>query len=251
MKLTFIGVSSALSVGYLKFHSNILIESNNHKNILVDCGGDARHALHELGLKHNNIDAVYISHLHADHVGGLEWLGFSKFFNEKTRLPLYIANELSHPLWDNVLSGGMKTLEEKEATLDTFFNVIKHDNTNFKWENILFELVKVPHTYSNSHLLPSYGLLIYTNNKTIFITTDTRFNPEVLMNVYKKADIIFHDCETSTHASHQHARYDQLIGLPTDIKNKMWLYGYNNNCLPNAINDGFLGFATRGQQFEF
>ena len=28
-----------------------------------------------MGLGYADIDAVYISHLHADHVGGLEWLG--------------------------------------------------------------------------------------------------------------------------------------------------------------------------------
>lgn len=252
MKLTFLGVSSALSVGYLKFHSNMLLETDSGKHILIDCGGDVRHAMFELGYTPKQIDAVFISHLHADHVGGLEWLGFSKFFMENIQLPLYIAPELKERLWNNVLSGGMSTLEYKEATLETFFQLeALDDNMSFTLDNHLFKLIKVPHSYSNNHLLPSYGLLIYGKQHKVFITTDTRFALDELNSVYQEADIIFHDCETSEHLSNQHSHYNQLITLNKEIKQKIWLYDYNDCQLPDALADGFLGFVTRGQQFEF
>jgi hypothetical protein len=31
----------------------------------------------------------------------------------------------------------------------------------------------------------------------------------------------------------------------------MWLYDYNDGQLPDAIQDGFKGFITRGQMFNF
>ena len=72
--------------------------------MLIDCGSDIKHSLFEQGLSHTDIDAVYISHLHADHVGGLEWLGFSKLFNDKKKPKLYISPKLQTELWNNVLS---------------------------------------------------------------------------------------------------------------------------------------------------
>ena len=91
MKLLFLGVSSALSVGDKKYQSNMLIKSSTNRHLLIDCGTDIRHSLYEQGVSHSTIDAVYISHLHADHVGGLEWLSFSKVFIDHKKPGLYIS----------------------------------------------------------------------------------------------------------------------------------------------------------------
>ena len=251
MQIQFLGVSSALTVGDGKYQSNMIIKSSSGRHLLIDCGSDIRHSLNALGYKHTDLDAVYISHLHGDHVGGMEWLGFSKFFIEKKRIPLFISPDQSKPLWDNVLSGGMSTLEEQNSSLDTFFEVMPLANLEFEWEGISFKLIKVVHNYSNHKLLPSYGLFIDSGTSKVFISTDTRFIPELLNMVYEQADVIFQDCEISTFHSHQHAHYNQLKTLDSSIKNKMWLYDYNDIELPDAKHDGFNGFVKRGQTFKF
>ncbi len=229
----------------------MLIETDNYsRGLLIDCGGDVRHALYELGYSSANIDAAYISHLHADHVGGLEWLGFSKYFAEQTRLPLYISADQSERLWQHVLSGGMSTLEDAEASLETFFKIEPITENKFSWNDHTFELIKVPHSFSNHQLLPSYGLFIHGPQLKVFITTDVRFAPDVLASVYHDADLIFHDCETAPFFSNQHAHYSQLVTLPDALKAKIWLYDYNDVALPDAIGDGFKGFVTRGQVFN-
>src|SRR5215813_8474415 len=72
MKLTFIGTGSAFTMD--NFQSNMLLEDSG-KRLLIDAGGDVRFALAKVGLGAKDIDALYISHLHADHIGGIEWLG--------------------------------------------------------------------------------------------------------------------------------------------------------------------------------
>jgi ribonuclease BN (tRNA processing enzyme) len=251
MQLIFLGVNAALTVGPKTFHANMLVQSSSAANLLIDCSGDIRHSLYELGYSHYAIDAVYISHLHADHVGGLEWLGFSKYFIEKKSLPLYISPDQHQPLWENVLSGGMSTLEQEQASLETFFQLKPVNNLSFTWEQSLFQLIKVEHSYNNHLLLPSYGLLIKGPLHTIFISTDMRHNPQLLATAYASADLIFQDCEISHIASGQHARYQELKQLNPEIKQKMWLYGYNDEILPQAQQDGFQGFVIRGQCFNF
>ncbi|KTC77833.1 MBL fold metallo-hydrolase [Legionella brunensis] len=251
MKLLFLGVSSALTVGKDKFHSNMLLESKSSRKFLIDCGSDIRHSLYAQGYSHTDIEAVYVSHLHADHAGGLEWLGFSKFFIEKKIPALYTSPDLVHKLWQNVLSGGMMSLENEQAGLETFFEVMPIDNNCFTWENHLFQLIKTYHTFNNHKLLPSYGLLIEGDTKSIFISTDTRLHRESLLPIYEKVDLIFNDCEISEQASGQHAHYSDLRTLDSKIKKKMWLYHYNQGKLPEAEKDGFLGFVTQGQLFNF
>ena len=72
-----------------RWQSNFLIEFNMPGKrgrgapyrLLVDIGGDARHALKTLGLSSRDIDGVYISHPHNDHIGGMEYMGLMTMFN--------------------------------------------------------------------------------------------------------------------------------------------------------------------------
>ncbi len=247
--ITFLGSGSAFSVGNQNYQSNILLTSNS-SNLLIDCGGDIRHSLHEQGLNYNDIHEVYISHLHGDHVGGLEWLGLNRRFNSQLPKPiLHISDALVDKLWSKVLSGGMETLLNKLANLDDYFNVnLIAENSYFTWNHIKFHLVRTQHYFSNNQLAPSFGLFFYCNDKEIFITTDTQFTPEKFMEFYTKADLIFHDCTIGRFCG-VHSHYDQLKTLDDQIKSKIWLYHYDSSDLPNANADGFLGLVKKGQKF--
>lgn len=65
------------------------------------------------------------------------------------------------------------------------------------------------------------------------------------------ADVIYHDCETSPFKSGVHAHYNDLKTLPSATKAKMWLYHYQPGEKPDALADGFLGYATKGQSYDF
>lgn len=249
MKITFIGTGSAFTVDD-NYQSNILIESSSKKMLLIDCGADARHALHERGLSGANIDAVYVSHLHSDHIGGLEWLAFTTLLMHHHKLRLFIYKGLVEPLWENALKAGLSSLDGQAATLETYFDVFPIEH-QFRWEEIDFKLVEVLHIIDNNVVKPCFGLFIQTGNNNIFITTDTRFTPMQLKQYYESADIIFHDCETSEKKSGPHAHFLDLKTLPEEIKQKMCLYSYNDGPLPDALENGFRGFVKKGQTFSF
>jgi ribonuclease BN (tRNA processing enzyme) len=249
--LTFLGSGAAFTVGEENYQSNMILEYRN-KKLLIDCGSDIRLSLFEQKLTHHELSAVFISHLHGDHVGGLEWLAFKcKFENEGKKLPLYLSEELVHPLWNTVLKGGLSSIKELSATLDTFFMVHTIKNNLFTWNDLPIKTVPTIHFCSNSVIMPTYGIFFTINGENIWITDDTQFTPDHLQEYYQKADIIFHDCETSKNKSNVHAHYSELVNLPTMIKNKIWLYHYNPGPLPDAISEGFKGFVKRGQSFIF
>lgn len=256
MKLLFIGSGSAFIVNNNNFNSNmLLINENNNEKLLIDCGSDARHALAELGFCYRDISNVYISHLHADHVGGLEWLALTSIFDSKCDKPILYANTyIMKTLWEHSLQGGLSTIQGVKTDLNYFFNT-KETNRDgcFEWQNILFQTVQTIHVVDNYTYMPSFGLIFSINGQKIFITTDTQFAPNQLYDFYRDSDIIFQDCETLDTPSGVHSSFKELCTLDSSIKSKMWLYHYNCDyeSLPDAKAAGFCGFVKKGQVFEF
>ena len=250
-QLLFLGSGSAFTVGANNFHSNIFLVTETGKKLLIDCGSDIRFSLYKEGFSYRDITDIYISHLHSDHAGGLEFVGFTTKFDPQCDRPkLYLSDELAAEIWQNTLSGGMKSIEGGITSLDSFFEVhsISYER-HFYWQNIKFELVQMTHINNGTYLMPTYGLFFQLNNTYIFLTTDTQLCYEQLEKYYQKADLIFHDCETAKYPTPVHAHYQDLVKLPKKIKRKMWLYGYQPGKLPNAKDDGFLGFVKRGNKF--
>lgn len=257
MKIQFIGVGTQFS-SQEQYHSNMVITARSGKRMLIDCGSDARFSLAENGILPQDIDAVYISHLHADHIGGLEWLALSTYFSPVTKNPeLFCEEGLQHELWNHSLKGGLECIGEKSMELSDYFNCHGlNEESSFQWEEITFKMVKTPHVIGTCCNTYSYGLLVGPKKSTngsssFFITTDTVFQPELLEQVYKEVDLIFHDCETSENETAVHAHYDQLSTLPEAVKRKIWLYHYQPNTRYNPQKNGFQGFITKGQEFLF
>lgn len=99
-----------------RWQSNFLIEfdmpdkrgKGGPYRLLLDAGADLRHALKGVGLIASDIDGVYISHPHSDHIGGIEFLALTTLFNpfytpgkKKWLGNQFIANKLflEHELW--------------------------------------------------------------------------------------------------------------------------------------------------------
>jgi ribonuclease BN (tRNA processing enzyme) len=237
------------------FQSNMLVKEGEQR-LLIDCGGDVRHSLAAQDLSALDITDVYISHLHTDHIGGLEWLGLVTYFvrtkdDPSLRPRLHIRTPLIEDLWLS-LHGGMGTVEGEVANLETFFALQQIErNGSFKFAGTRFQTVQVVHYYDGFEIMPSYGLLFEKNKICAFITTDTQFAPNQMKEFRTKADYIFQDCETAQFQSGVHTHYEELKTLSEDIKGRMWLYDYQDGEKPDCTADGFLGWVRQGQVFDF
>jgi len=251
MKLIFVGSGSAFK--FDNYQSNMVFETEQGNRLLIDCGSDARFSLKAIGITHADIESIYISHMHADHVGGLEWMGFKRKFDPTCGKPrLYTSKFLETDLWSHVLSGGMRSVQGEVTDLHSYFDVhaIRH-NGSFQWEGLEFQLVQTVHIMDGFSIVPSFGLLFTINGIKTFLTTDTQFSPEQIKDFYNMADLILHDCETGAFESGVHAHYKKLRTLPEKQKGKMWLYHHQDGPLPDAKADGFLGFIKKGQVFDY
>jgi ribonuclease BN (tRNA processing enzyme) len=283
MKLTFAGVGSAFC-GSSQWQTNAFFTNNTGKHLLIDCGGDARFSFAECEVKLADIDSVYITHLHADHIGGMEWLGMCTFFNRtphgERRIPrpgLYANIDIMHDLWEHSLCGGMDTIEGRVAHLTDYFDCHPlENNEHFRWGDSqgggipTFMPIQTVHIMAGYRITHSYGLMIALNPhdtrgtiedlpgeavNRIFYTGDTQYCPHQISHFYDVADIIFHDCETvQSNASGVHAHYTDLVKLPARTKRKMWLMHYQqsvDNLDELAKRNSFAGFVKKGQVCDF
>lgn len=258
MNIVLLGTGSAFSLQ--NYQSNFLIQHNG-KNLLVDAGGDIRFSLAGEGLTYKDIDGVYISHAHADHTGGCEYLGFCSHFDPtyEGKMKFFCEKTLVNEIWNHTLRGGMEGIEGQTADLDTYFDVWPIPrNQSFEWEGIVFDLVQTVHVSAKYMIVDSFGLMFDnpdTGERT-YITTDCQFAPETSMKAYySEADVIFHDCETSFRSG-VHSHYDDLRTLPEETKKKMFLYHFQDNVMDDweiwqnkAHEDGFRGFCKKGMHY--
>ena len=143
-------------------------------------------------------------------------------------------------------------------TLDSFFSKVHRigRNEHFKFGDSTYQPIQTIHYMDGYEIVPSYGLLIdpVGPRQECFLTTDTQFCPNLLMDFYQRSRLIFHDCETydltGKIKSGVHAHYTELKTLPPEIRAKTWLYHYNDGALPDAKADGFAGLVAKGQSFE-
>ncbi len=290
MKITVVGCGNASSLSTKNGNTSFLLEENNSK-LLIDCGRTSPEMLDRLGYSFKDITDVYISHLHGDHTSGIDYFAFFGVYDwinkpkvAKENAPTLIANKvLLKELWETNLKGTMDTIEGLDADLNTYFNLLPIDsNQHFWWEGWNCQLVQQVHIMGGSTIKSAFGLIMEKEGyKTLYFVTDSQHcSPHQVEVFYKKADIIFQDCELigvdiknreMKFCSFVHANYGQLAGykgsnstiLPKSITNKMWLthyqdfknqnvdfYGNQVDWDKRAVEDGFAGFVNLGQTFE-
>ncbi|MEO5350422.1 MAG: MBL fold metallo-hydrolase [Magnetococcus sp. YQC-3] len=260
MTLTFLGTGSAFTTNAY-YQSNLLLTAESGKQMLIDCGSDIRFSLGEWCMKQEiprpEIHAVYVSHLHSDHIGGLEWLAFKSYFTAGvTRPTLFLVEELAPRIWEHALRAGLECIEEKLMTLsDYFVPVTVRAGARFQWENIQFTPFRTVHVRNPQHPMYSFGLIIQEmgQEKVFIFTTDTVLDQNLLQLFAEwspRTQYIFQDCETSPVKTGVHAHYTDLRTLPEKLRRSMWLYHYNPNPPYRPEEDGFPGFVHKGQFFS-
>jgi len=99
MKIALLGSAGAFDFG--ETSASFLLEVDD-KNILIDCGHNVLKKLSKKGYMNpeNNIDYVFITHLHMDHVADLESLIYYNYFILKKKLKIYIPHDIKNDFFN-------------------------------------------------------------------------------------------------------------------------------------------------------
>lgn len=91
MKIVFLGTGDAFSS---EGRANASIFLDGEYKILLDCSPQAVNGLRKCGYRTNEIQYVFISHLHGDHAGGLPFLILSLLFRDRGKVTISGPKEL-------------------------------------------------------------------------------------------------------------------------------------------------------------
>jgi len=270
LDICFIGVGAAFAK---TMHQTNFIIVKGNRHILVDFGMTGPRALRESAfLDPSDIELLLPTHSHADHVGGIECLALMNRYVgrrhlKKRKLRMIVTEAYQNTLWDQTLRGGLEWNEMDDNSgqkLDftDFFDVIrptwkkKQPREIFEVEmdtglgtKLKIELFRTKHIPEQSgsweESFISYGLFI---DDRIFISGDTRFDPELVEMYGDRSEAMFHDVQFFPGAVH--APLADIKTLPGKYKSKMMLIHYADNWKEQDITD-FAGFAREGQAYRF
>ncbi len=224
MRILPLGVGDAFTALY--YSTCLALEHDGHW-ILVDCPHPIQKMIREasltagITLDAERIEAVVLTHLHADHCSGLEGLAYWKRFVKGHRLPLYLHPTVLDELWLGHLSAGMRQLKHAvdapavDMHLDDYFDV-----------HLLDDGARVPcgpfeiecrHTI---HHVPTTALRISAGGRTLGHSADTAFDP-TLIDWLSGAELVVHETNYGTHTP-----YASLAALPQSVRDKMRLVHY-------------------------
>ena len=88
-ELVFVGTSDAFGARGRR-QSALLLRARGG-TVLLDCGATTCAGLAALGIAREEIDAILVSHFHADHFGGIPFLLLASLYEDRRRRPLWIA----------------------------------------------------------------------------------------------------------------------------------------------------------------
>jgi ribonuclease BN (tRNA processing enzyme) len=191
--------------------------------LLVDCPHPIRKMLREAAgrsgveLDLDAIEAVALTHLHADHASGLEGLAFFSRFALGRRARLALHPAVASRLWEGHLAAGMERLrdergEEVRHRLEDFFELTPLDESS----SAAVGPFAIECRFTRHHV-PTTALRITAGGRRIAFSADTEFDPELLAWL-GEADLVVHEAGFGTHAAPH-----RLAALPADLRARMRL----------------------------
>jgi ribonuclease BN (tRNA processing enzyme) len=187
MQLTVIGCGDAFGAGG-SLQTSFYVRSNA-STFLIDCGASTLIGMRRLGLQPNDIDSVFVTHLHGDHFGGLPWLLVDAIFVSKRTRPLVVT--------------GPKGIEARFVTAtETLYPDIIKAERSFELSFIEYQertplglgpVTVTPFEVKHPSGAPPYALRFDLGGKVLAFTGDTGW-VDALCEVAQGADLFISEC---------------------------------------------------------
>ena len=221
MRLQFVGCGDAFGTGG-RFNTCFHLVGER-TNLLIDCGASSLVALERLGIARAPIDAILITHFHADHIGGIPFFILDAQFSGRTR-PLTIAGPPGLETWyervmETAFEHSSKVTRRFETRLVTLperqtVSVAGADVTAFP----------VVHGKSGG---PFHALRVAAEGKVVTYSGDTEWT-DALLPIARGADLFICECYAYAGKLTGHMSWEILQGRLPDLRAKRIMLTHMN-----------------------
>jgi len=239
LSLRFLGVGNAHAVAL--GNSSAVLESGGAPRLLIDCGPTVPDAFQRTYATPVP-EAVFITHNHFDHVGGLEPLFYRLACGEDKVEPvkLFVPAAIIERLHAQLGNDPMRLAEGGVNFWDCFHLIPVGDH--FWHAGRLLNVFAVQHhAYRSAFGLGLRGSFLYTG--------DTRPVPEVLAQYAGNEETVFHDCALQGNPSHTGIE-DLARFYSAEQRQKLVLYHYESDLAGEQMRTRGYRVAVAGERFE-
>lgn len=209
-----------------------VLEQGGAPLLLVDCGPDIPEA-YQAAYGHLPA-ALYLTHAHYDHIGGLEALAFHLRFADPPAPPcrLFVPAPLV-PVLQRRVADYPGTLAEGGANFWDVFHLIPV-STGFWHRERAFRVFPARHHLPDS----AFGLSL---PGVFWYSSDTRPIPEQAIAHASHGEVLMHDCRIEGNPSHSGVA-DLEREYASEQRARMWLYHYQDAAAARRLET--LGFRV-------
>ena len=157
---------------YSSSSGNMYLIETEKANILIDIGvtyKKVKEALNHFGKEPCNINAIFITHEHSDHIKGL-----NVFIKNNPTIPIYASFGTVEYLKNSLIKAGIST--------DNIFALL--DN-----EIIFIEDLSISHFHTSHDAVDPVGYTIKTSDKSITIATDLGIMTNDVLSCLKECSL--------------------------------------------------------------
>jgi ribonuclease BN (tRNA processing enzyme) len=186
MKIQFAGCGDAFGSGG-RFNTCIHV-TDGDRQFLMDCGATSLVAMKKAGIDRGAIDAILLTHFHADHFGGIPFFILDQQFGVKRTRPLLIAGPPGLKSW---YDRAMATSFPGERTLP--FELTLQEVTIGSSQSFCGTTVTPFHVRHDDRAGPCLAYRIESASRTLCFSGDTEWT-DVLIDAARGADLFICEC---------------------------------------------------------
>jgi ribonuclease BN (tRNA processing enzyme) len=222
MKITALGAGSAFSRPPL-YNASLLVQTKSKKRFIVDCGSTAPMGVENFGLGIKDLDGIFITHIHMDHMGGLEEVAFKNMYLfNRHRVPLIAPKAVMKGIEKRLMPALSKD-ESGKLEMNDYFKVKPVEpNRTYKLGDVSYKFIPVEHVQA----FPSYAMYFKTAQRRIFFSADALFDAKLITRMAAISDVIIHDAQLFKGGVH--CSLEELQTLPLAIRKKILCHHYGN-----------------------
>jgi len=199
------------------FNTNLIIEFDSSEFLLVDCGITASRSLETIGMSVLDVKNLFISHLHADHIGGIEELVLKSKLIRGRKINLFIQETLVDGLWASI-RGGIEHTQRGRMKIDDYFNLFPYQD-RFVLDGVEFSSHPTHHIKGMLSFDIAFGSLL--------LTGDTVFSRDYVTGRASNFETVVHDCSLNDFQKvHAHFRD---IREHRDLFNRLYVIHYEDH----------------------